>query len=221
MSQVYEAGPTDPQAALVLKAGELVDLLGLIDLPAAILDASAGVLRATKWFDELLPSLPVTVSGARLGLGSVARHKRFSQAFRRVLDAGLGWRTIMSLGDGCLVTLIRYSIEGQPVVVLIVSERLASSRVCPACLMRLFDLTPRETDLVMQIVAGRRIQEAAVALGTTVGTARTHLRHIFQKAQVETQSELVALIASCAFGRCPPEAESCCRTVVVPVATAI
>lgn len=218
---MYEAKPMDPQSALALKAGELVDLLGLIELPAAILDASAGVVRATKWFDKRLPSFPVTLSGSRVVLGSVANHKQFTQAFRSVLNARLGWRTMMSLCDGCLVTLIRYSIEGLPVVVLIVSEQSASSRVCPACLMRLFDLTPRETDLVMQIVAGRRIQEAAVALGITAGTARTHLRHIFQKTQVETQSELVALIASSAFGRCPPEAESCCRTVVVPVATAI
>ena len=36
----------------------------------------------------------------------------------------------------------------------------------------------------------------------SVATARTHLRHIFLKAGIESQNELVALVAASAFGTC-------------------
>ena len=55
-------------------------------------------------------------------------------------------------------------------------------------------LTPSETRLVEKLMAGATLPEAAVALCIADTTAKTHLTHIFSKAGVARQVELIALI---------------------------
>ncbi|TZG29484.1 hypothetical protein FYJ91_05015 [Sphingomonas montanisoli] len=66
--------------------------------------------------------------------------------------------------------------------------------VPPAFLIDVFGFTAREAELVSALAGGMSIKEAAVAMSISEGTARVHLRSIFAKADVERQSQLVALV---------------------------
>jgi DNA-binding CsgD family transcriptional regulator len=59
---------------------------------------------------------------------------------------------------------------------------------------RIFGLTPAETRLLQQLVAGASLGEAAAALGVSEATTRTHRNHIFMKAGVSRRTDLLALI---------------------------
>ena len=57
-----------------------------------------------------------------------------------------------------------------------------------------FDLTPTETDIVLEILKGDGRKAAALRLGMAPGTARVHLQRIFDKMGVHTQAELVRVV---------------------------
>jgi DNA-binding CsgD family transcriptional regulator len=58
---------------------------------------------------------------------------------------------------------------------------------------QLFQLTPAETALSIQLANGLSLEEAAAALNIRRNTARAHLRSIFSKTGVRRQTELVRL----------------------------
>jgi DNA-binding CsgD family transcriptional regulator len=85
------------------------------------------------------------------------------------------------------------------------------ARLRPAALLTLIDLdarsagvaeqlragwglTPREAELAMLIGEGQTLCDAAARLGITEQTARTHLKSIFRRMDVDRQSALVRLI---------------------------
>lgn len=70
----------------------------------------------------------------------------------------------------------------------------------PAALKELFGLSPTEARLAHELATGLDVKEAAAALGVTVNTARTYLRTIFQKTNVNRQSELIRLLTSSVAG---------------------
>lgn len=74
----------------------------------------------------------------------------------------------------------------------------AEPRLDPAALR---SLSPREQEVLRLLCQGQRNKEIAVRLGVTVGTVKTHLRHVFRKLQVydRTGAILTAL-------HVPPEA---------------
>ncbi len=58
---------------------------------------------------------------------------------------------------------------------------------------QLFQLTPAETALAIQLANGLSLEEAATVLNIRRNTARAHLRSIFSKTGVRRQTELVRL----------------------------
>jgi len=71
----------------------------------------------------------------------------------------------------------------------------------PQFLVTWFDLTCKEAQLTAQIARGRPVEEAATDLGMALGTARTHMKHIFMKTGVSSQAQLVTLTRAVAFGQ--------------------
>src|SRR5262245_17474093 len=59
-----------------------------------------------------------------------------------------------------------------------------------------FGLTPAEARLALQLVAGETLRAAAVKLGISYETARSHLKHIFNKTGTCRQAELVVVIVT-------------------------
>ncbi len=52
-------------------------------------------------------------------------------------------------------------------------------------------LTPREADILMLIAQGRRAPEMTDALGVSMGTVRTHVKHLYTKLGVHSYAEAV------------------------------
>ncbi|HKA13968.1 MAG TPA: hypothetical protein VKH41_03045 [Myxococcota bacterium] len=63
-------------------------------------------------------------------------------------------------------------------------------------LRELYGLTEAETQLVELLCQGASLDEAAVARGVTMNTARSQLKQVFAKTQTSRQSELVRLVIS-------------------------
>ncbi len=53
------------------------------------------------------------------------------------------------------------------------------------------DLTPRESDILLLIAQGRRAPEMTDALGVSMGTVRTHVKHLYAKLDVHSYAEAV------------------------------
>lgn len=62
-------------------------------------------------------------------------------------------------------------------------------------------LSPREREVLQALVGGRRNKEIATALGISVGTVKTHLRHIFRKLSVADRTSAVLEALQARVGR--------------------
>jgi DNA-binding CsgD family transcriptional regulator len=82
----------------------------------------------------------------------------------------------------------------QPAAVVFVTDPERQTETPPELLKRLYGLTPREADLAALLLQGIDLKEAARQLGTSMNTARTHLRLIFEKTDTHRQSELIHLL---------------------------
>lgn len=72
-------------------------------------------------------------------------------------------------------------------------EKLAIS--CAIARKR-YDLTPREEDVLLLLVQGESIAGVAQALVIAKGTAKVHVRHIYEKLGVHTRDELKTIVES-------------------------
>lgn len=84
--------------------------------------------------------------------------------------------------------------KGQPTLLLYVRDAINKSTVSSAAAKQLFDFTPAETALALELANGLSLEDAAENLGIMRNTARAHLRAIFSKTGVRRQAELVRVI---------------------------
>ena len=56
-----------------------------------------------------------------------------------------------------------------------------------------FGLSPRERDVFELLVRGRSIEYIAQSLTISFNTAKSHIRHIYVKADVHSRQELIDL----------------------------
>jgi DNA-binding CsgD family transcriptional regulator/PAS domain-containing protein len=82
----------------------------------------------------------------------------------------------------------------QPSVLIFITDPEQRMESMEAVLLRLYSLTPAEARLAAILVQGKSVAMAAAELHVTQNTARTHLKHIFEKTGAKRQSELVQLL---------------------------
>ncbi len=82
----------------------------------------------------------------------------------------------------------------EPAVLIFITDPEQRMESMEAVLQRLYTLTPAEARLAAILVQGKSIATAAVELHITQNTARTHLKHIFEKTGARRQSDLVQLL---------------------------
>lgn len=75
------------------------------------------------------------------------------------------------------------------------ADGLAIEPARMAAVARAFHLTTAEARLLERLVRGETLPRARAALGIAETTAKTHLAHIFDKAGVSRQADLIALVA--------------------------
>jgi DNA-binding CsgD family transcriptional regulator len=82
----------------------------------------------------------------------------------------------------------------RPLVGIFISE----PDVCPPldrdALADAFRLTPREAAVADLLAGGRDLKAAAQALAIGIGTARNHLKHVFEKTDTHSQATLMAVL---------------------------
>ncbi|GAA4002031.1 hypothetical protein GCM10022279_27420 [Comamonas faecalis] len=81
----------------------------------------------------------------------------------------------------------------RPAVAVFVRDSESKSQPPVKLAQQLFQLTPAETMLAIQLANGMSLEEAAEALNIRRNTARAHLRSIFSKTGVRRQMELVRI----------------------------
>ena len=67
----------------------------------------------------------------------------------------------------------------------------------PGMIRAFFGLTPAEAGLAHEITKGDGLSRCAHRLGITISTARSHLKHVFEKTGTKRQAELVRLLFCC------------------------
>lgn len=75
-------------------------------------------------------------------------------------------------------------------------QRRQRAQAYQKVLLRLTTLTPRENEVLQQVVAGKTSKEVARALGSSHRTIEIHRGHIMKKMQVSTVAELVRMCIS-------------------------
>jgi DNA-binding CsgD family transcriptional regulator len=83
-------------------------------------------------------------------------------------------------------------------VMVIIHDLTKRTAIDPQTLSDIFGLTNTEARLASAIAAGHSLESAAISLGMQVATARTHLKAIFTKLQVNRQQDLVRLLTNLA-----------------------
>ncbi len=82
----------------------------------------------------------------------------------------------------------------RPAVVVLVSDPETTPQPAPEILAQLYGLTAREAALVVLLLDGLDLRDAAERLGLAMNTVRTHLRAVFNKTGTRRQAELVSLL---------------------------
>jgi DNA-binding CsgD family transcriptional regulator len=90
------------------------------------------------------------------------------------------------------------SFSKRPAVVLFISDPDQDLEVPADLLRRCYGLTPAEGRLTMVILEGHSLTVAADSCGVTHNTAKSQLKSVFLKTQVNRQGELIRLLLNTA-----------------------
>ncbi|MDQ1153415.1 helix-turn-helix transcriptional regulator [Brevundimonas sp. SORGH_AS_0993] len=88
-----------------------------------------------------------------------------------------------------------YALHHRGAAMVIVRAAPERESRCVAAGRDLFGLTPAEAVVAARLADGQGPQAIAEGLQVRVGTVRTHIRRIYEKCEVNSQIELVALLA--------------------------
>jgi DNA-binding CsgD family transcriptional regulator len=208
-------GGTEPRAVLddleqansgVLAHQLLAVAMGRLRRGMLIADADLRVRFCNKAAHEIvLKADAVVIAEGRL----VLRHRDAMLRLQRYLDSGrsgsdkgasLALRLDRSNGERAyrmwaspLSFLDGTGVPGTYLVMIFNPD--TARRIEGRVLMDLYGLTPAEAGVSIRLFQGLTVGEAAADMQISTNTARTHLRSIFRKCEVDSQSQLVQLMS--------------------------
>jgi DNA-binding CsgD family transcriptional regulator len=190
----------------------LTDAIDRFPTGVALLDAHGHVLlanRAARRIFELEDG--ITLDGSVLRAATASDDAALRRAIASTVEAAVAGRLI----ETAVLSVTRRSgsrpfpvlvgplrpHSGDPtssdaVVVLYVTDLETGVLRRREALRELYGLTEAETQLVELLCQGSSLDEAAVARGVTMNTARSQLKQVFAKTHTSRQSELVRLVIS-------------------------
>ena len=78
---------------------------------------------------------------------------------------------------------------------LLIHDPCRPVTLSPDKIQAIYGLTQAEARICMHLLEGYSLQDTADKLNITRNTAKTHLKHIFEKCQVSSQNQLIRLLA--------------------------
>lgn len=174
--------------------------LDLIPEPAVLVARDRCVLAANVAFlrsPRRRAALPMR--GHALHAAQASTDQQLGQLLHAVTAMRLERVCRVPLADGEAALELRispFAVGGlPPLVAIIVHDPIAGRTLCAKRLRELHDLTRAEADVVVRLAAGASLDGVARALGVSVNTVRTHVRHLFEKFAVQTQGVLLQRLA--------------------------
>ncbi|WP_185754740.1 helix-turn-helix transcriptional regulator [Pseudomonas fluorescens] len=176
--------------------------LNRLHIGAIVLDENQKVLRCNHVAQSLLND---SDGLKRAGNGVEAYYRNERSMLQELINSAGPAAQVMSISRasgkrklGLVVRSIplREGSEGKcrPAWMIFVCDPDAQTTAPREIMRQVFEFTPAEANLAMELANGLSLDEAAELLGIRRNTARTHLRAIFAKAGVTRQAELVRLV---------------------------
>lgn len=168
----------------------------ILDERGHVIETDAEAKRLLTGNDDIF------VSGATLKL----RHAEKNSELQAIIADGL--KTTVDFSRGLNIPgsrsfgLMVKSAPDSPILasalaprlVIYINEPNAPTAAPKARIAELFELSPTESALVVELVRGHTLAEAAARINISEHTARSYSKHIFRKTGTRRQSELIKLI---------------------------
>jgi DNA-binding CsgD family transcriptional regulator len=151
--------------------------------------------------------------GIRLSCGKLLLSKSADQqALQALLDSASGaLRASRAYTGGCMqitgacgrplfitvAPLRRCDIPEPGTAVIFITDPYERTQLPADLLRRCYGLTCAESRLVMLLIEGKSLREAATSQSTSPNTAKAHLKNVFAKTGVRRQTELMRLLLVC------------------------
>jgi len=182
------------------QARAAVAALGLIGAGAAMISGSGRVRAMNERFENM--AFATTGGDDQLRLLDRGNDQRLRQILARVSGGGAG-ASLAAHADTQAIVLHVLPVRGVArdlftdcAAILVASTPGVSAAADESLIRHLYDLTPAEARVAAAIGRGNKVDRIASDGGITVGTVRNHLKAVFLKAGVSSQTELALLLAN-------------------------
>jgi len=183
----------------------LLDTLERLGYGGIILGYEGAVLRLNSIARRLL------IEETALGESELEQADRAQEAFRSLLrrvnphatKRADSWFVVPREGKRQLIfraiALQRPAPSDQEADVIILIDLNEVPRLEPAALQRMFDLTPAQAQLAVELARGKNLAEISAAENISMAAARSLLAATFAKTNTRRQHELISLLARLAL----------------------
>jgi DNA-binding CsgD family transcriptional regulator len=130
-----------------------------------------------------------------LAIAADPQRPRISSCLLRATDGGFQ--------RASLTPLLAPLLEPAVLITLDAARPAEGSSDSARNAQRAYGLSPSEADIAVRLANGATIQEISDQRGSTVGTVRTQVKHIFSKMHARRQSDVVRLMAALGPPRVP------------------
>jgi DNA-binding CsgD family transcriptional regulator len=185
------------------RASGAVDALGIMGLPAAVLDPNGRLFVANAGFDVLVPSVFLDRQ-AGLELAAAGLAPLFQRALNSAAsDLGSAPLSLPMPSDGGHPPMIVHVVPvkgmardvfSRASVVVFVTPVVIAEVPTAEVIQGLFDLTPTEARVARALGRGETVAEIAASNRVAQPTVRNQIREIFSKTGVNRQADLVGLL---------------------------
>lgn len=182
------------------------EALGIMGLPAAVVDGRGRLLAANAIFEQLIPSVfKDAPSGLRISDAKADRLLAEAFAALRVGAVQIGPGSIPMSGrvdrPPTIIHVVPIRRSAHDVFInasaMIVATPVVPKQVPSATVLQgLFDLTPAEARIARGIAQCQTVESLAIHLDVSRETIRSHLKSVLSKTGLRRQAELASLLAA-------------------------
>jgi len=201
---------TVPRGSFQIAQGRVFTPLGRmildrLDRGVILMDAQGKIVDANSHALQVIRSCSgFAVRSGRFGFTDPALEGRMQLALKGYKPGLRGGRAILATRVRCrgsdpyriVVRAVPPDADERDVsffAVVYAPNRLRAISV--DVLREVYGLTPAQASVARSLFAGRSVEETAGALDLSLNTVRTHLKQIFTKCEVNSQAELMHLLA--------------------------